>query len=146
MPISQNARFCGEAGLDEDIEDRPGKSIAALLASALIKQGWATSDLDCWRDCGWSFTCRRAAASLELVIAEATGEWFLQIAPSYVPGLAGRLRKKPASASADDVQALARDVFAVLSEGERFSQFKWCWDGFPQETNSSHTPMPPERL
>ena len=144
MAISQNARFSGEATPDSEFEHPPGASIAKLLRAALAKQGWEVSDIDNWRDGGWSITCCRPSSKLELVIAEiAPAEaWFLQIAPHYVPGLFGRLISKPASAPPDAIQALAQDAFAVLSESGRFSNFMWCWDGFPDEMNSSPKPLP----
>jgi hypothetical protein len=144
MAISQNARFSGEATADAEFEHPPGASIARLLKDALAKRGWEVSDIDNWRDGGWSITCRRPASKLELVIAKmARGEeWFLQIAPSYVPGLVGWLLSKPASAPPDAIQALAQDAFSVLSENGRFRGFMWCWDGPPEEGNSTPEPVP----
>ena len=143
MAISQNARFSGEAVPDAEFEHPPGASIARLLKDALAQRGWEVSDIDNWRDGGWSITCCRLASKLELVIAKmAVGEeWFLQIAPSYVPGLFGWLFSKPASAAPEAIQALARDAFAVLSESGRFASFMWCWDGFPDERNSTPEPV-----
>jgi hypothetical protein len=69
-------------------------------------------------------------------------EWFLQIAPSYVPRLIGWLLKKHASASPEAIQALAHDAFSVLSERGRFGGFMWCWDGYPEEENSTPEPVP----
>jgi hypothetical protein len=144
MPISQNARFSGEAAPDAEFEHPPGASIARLLRDSLANRGWEVSDFDNWRDGGWSITCCRPASKLELVIAKmAVGEeWFLQIAPSYVPGLFGWLFSKPASATPDAVQALAVDASAGLSETGRFGKFMWCWDGPPDEANSTSEPVP----
>jgi hypothetical protein len=144
VAISQNARFVGEAAPDAEFEHPPGASIARLLQDALAKRGWQVSDIDIWRDSGWSITCSRPASKLELVIAQmAVGEeWLLQIAPSYVPGLFGWLFGKPASALPDDIQAVAKDAFTALSDCGRFGRFTWCWDGFPDETNSTPGPAP----
>src|SRR5262245_54611794 len=144
MAISQNARFSGEAAPDTEFEHPPGASIARLLRDALAKRNWEVSDFDNWRDGGWSITCCRPRWKLELAIAKmAVGaEWFLQIAPSYVPGLFGWLFSKPASAPPDAVQALAADAFAVLSDTGRFGKFMWCWDGPPDEANSTPEPVP----
>jgi len=144
MAISQNARFCGEAAPDAEFEHPPGASIARLMRDALAKGGWEVSDIDNWRDGGWSITCCRPGSKLELVIAKmAVGEeWFLQIAPSYVPGLFGWLFSKPASAPPDAIQALAQDAFAALSDNGRFGRFMWCWDGPPDEANSTPAPVP----
>jgi hypothetical protein len=146
MAISQNARFSGEAAPDAEVEHPPGASIARLLKDALAKRGWGVADIDNWRDGGWSITCCRPASKLELVIAKmAVGEeWFLQIAPSYVPGLFGWLLSKPASAPPDAIQALAKDAYSVLSENGGFWGFMWCWDGRPEEGNSTAEPVPAE--
>jgi hypothetical protein len=144
MAMSQNARFSGEAAPDAEFERPEGASIARLLRDALANRGWEVSDFDNWRDGGWSITCCRPASKLELVIAKmAVGEeWFLQIAPSYVPGLFGWLFSKPASATPDAVQALAVDAFSVLSENGRFREFMWCWDGPPGPGSSTPHPVP----
>jgi hypothetical protein len=144
MAISQNARFSGEAAADAEFEHPPGASIARGLRDALAKRGWEVSDIDNWRDGGWSITCCRTASKLKLVIAKmAVGEeWFLQIAPNYVPGFVGWLLSKPASAPPEAIQALAQDAFAGLSESGRFGNFMWCWDGPPDEANSTPEPVP----
>jgi hypothetical protein len=144
MAISQNACFSGEAVPDAEFKDPPGASIARLLRNALANRSWEVSDIDNWRDVGWSITCSRIASKLELTITKmAVGEeWFLQIAPSYLPGLIGRLFRKAASAKPDAIQALAEDAFAALSDSGRFENFMWCWDGPPHEANSTRKPMP----
>jgi hypothetical protein len=143
MAISQNARFAGEAARDAEFEHPPGASIARLLKDALAGRGWDVSDIANWRDGGWCITCSRPASKLELVVAEMGegSEWFLQIAPTYVPGLVGWLMSKPASASPEAILALAQDAFAALSANERFRDFLWCWDGYPEEGNATPEPV-----
>jgi hypothetical protein len=143
MAISQNGRFSGEATPDAEFDHPPGASIARLLRDSLAKRGWEVSDIDNWRDGGWSITCCRLPSKLELVIVKmaAGEEWFLQIAPTYVPGLVGWLLKKQASAPPDAVQALAQDAFSVLSENGRFGDFMWCWDRPPEAGNSTPEPV-----
>jgi len=145
MAISQNARFSGEAASDAEFKHPPGASIAEFLREALARREWEVSVIDNWRDCGWSITCCRPASKLELVVAKmAVGEeWFLQIAPTYVPGLVGWLLKKKASAPPDAIQALAQDAFSVLLETRRFRDFMWCWDGPPEPGRSTREPVPP---
>jgi hypothetical protein len=146
MAISQNARFSGSALTDAEFEHPPGAAIARNLREALVQRGWEVSEIDDWRDSGWSFTCCRPALQLEVSIAKTSvgevDEWFLQIAPTYVPGLIGRVLCKAASASPEAVQVLARDLFAALSEIGQFGNFMWCWDGTPDEENSSPEPVP----
>ena len=144
MVLSQNARFSGEAAPDAEFDHPPGASIARLLQVALAKRGWEVFDINNWRDGGWSITCHLTSSRLELVIAKmAVGEeWFLQITPTYAPGLVGWLLKKQASASPDAIQALAQDAFLVLSATGRFQEFMWCWDGPPEPGSSTPQPVP----
>jgi hypothetical protein len=144
MASSQNACFSGEAAPDTEFEHPPGASIARLLKAALARRGWEVSDIDNWRDGGWSITCCRATSKLELVVAKMVvgEEWFLQIAPSHRPGLVGWLLSKAASAPPDAIQALAQDAHAVLSESGRFRGLMWCWDGPPEDGNSTPEPVP----
>src|SRR6516225_12141375 len=112
MSISQNARFSGEAAPDAEFDEPPGRSIVRLLKDALAKRGWEVSEIDNWRDGGWCITSGSADSKLELVVVKMTigSEWFLQIAPSYVPWVIGWLLKKHASASPEEIQALANDA------------------------------------
>ena len=144
MPISQNARFSGEAAPDAEFEHPPGASIARQLKAALANRGWEVSEIDSWRDIGWCITCCRLASKLELVIATTAvgSEWLLQIAANYVPGPVGWLLKKRPAASPEDIQALAQDAFSILSEGGRFRRFMWCWDAYADEGNSTPEPVP----
>jgi hypothetical protein len=144
MAISQNARFSGAVAPDPEFKHPPGTSIARLLKAELATRGWEVSDIDNWRDSGWCMTCCRPPSKLVLVIAKSAvgSEWFLQIAPSCVPGLVGWLLSKPASATPDAVQALAQDAFAILSQDGRFGGFLWRWDGYPEEGNSTPAPVP----
>lgn len=142
MAISQNARFSGTADPDNEYDHPLGSSIAKLLKDSLSKRGWVVSEIDNWRDSGWAVKCCRPLSTLQLVIAKmAKGEeWFLQIAPTYVPGFIGWLLKKNASAQPDAVQALAQDCFSILWETGRYREFMWCWDGLPEPGNSSAEP------
>ena len=143
MAISQNARFSGDAPPDDKFEHPPGASIARLLGNALIERGWKVSGIENWRDGGWSVLCCRLPWKLELVIAKmAVGvEWFLQIAPTYIPWLVGRLLNRPASATVDAIQVLAEDVFDILSRTGRFGDFMWRWDGPPEPGRSTPRPV-----
>lgn len=141
MATSQNVRFSGRAP-EVELEHLPGASIAKHFRDSLPSRGWDVSDVECWRDSGWSVTCQRPNSKLAIVIAKVGEEWFLQIAPSYVPGFVGWLLRKRSSASAEGIQALALDVFSLLSESGRFQDFMWRWDGFPEPDSSTPCPTP----
>jgi hypothetical protein len=144
MPTSQNARFSGEAAPDDEFDHPPGVAIARTLKAELARRGWEVSDIDNWRDGGWLMTCCARGRSLELVVAQTAveSEWFLQIAPTYVPGFLGWLFNKRASATAEAIVDLAHDTFSVLSTHGGFACFMWCWDGYPEAGNSTPEPVP----
>jgi hypothetical protein len=87
--------------------------------------------------------CCRGSAKLDLVVAQISdgAGWFLQIAPTYLPGFFGRLLSRQASAPPESVLALAQEAYLILSERSSFGGFEWCWDGYPENGNS--TPEPP---
>ena len=64
MPISQNARFFGEAAPDAEFEHPRGASIVRIIKDSLVQRGWEVSEIDNWRDGGWSVTCCRATSKL----------------------------------------------------------------------------------
>lgn len=142
MPRSQNACFSGPVSPDPTGDHPPGGSLADLLHNHLRTRGWQVSERENWRDAGWSIACNRATARLLLTIAQTDPrtDWFLQISPAYLPGWWGRLRSRRASATAQDIAALALDVHEVLQQAGGFTNFRWCWDGPPDEQNS--TPQP----
>jgi len=146
MAISQNVRFLGEAAPDEEFQHPPGASIARLLKNGLSPRGWQTSEIENWRDSGWSLSFDGHRGNMELVVAQLTvkSEWLVQIAPTYVPGLLGRLLGRVPSATAADVLALAKGVYEILSANEGFGSFKWYWDGYPEEGDAKAAPTEPE--
>jgi hypothetical protein len=143
MVISQNVRFCGTALPGEDFEHPTGASIATFLSTHLMERGWRALELENWRDVGWIFVCSSDKAELDVVLAEMAtrSHWMAQISPTYVPGLIGWTRKKKPSASPADILRLAIDVHQILSAQGGYSQFMWCWDGYPDEDRSTPTPV-----
>lgn len=146
MAFSQNLQFSGRAVRDDELEHPAGASIAKLLRSGLAERGWQVSLIDNWRDCGWSVECTRSDVTLEAVVSSMTDadRWFLQIAPSYRPGIVGRLFGKVATAKASDILAAAQDVHAILAGQSNFDDFKWCWDGYPEDKGSTSEPISAE--
>jgi hypothetical protein len=143
MAISQNVTFNGEAGQDAEFEHPPGASLARYLETELRKSDWTVSEFDNWRGCGWCLECSRDNARLQLAFVEGSpGAWFLQIAPLRGAGPFARLFRRTPSATPSDVLALAKTVHALLNAQGQFRGFQWCWDGPPDEGNS--TPEPTE--
>jgi hypothetical protein len=144
MPISQNAQFTGEADKDREYEHPKGASIARAIKSILDKNKWMTKEIDNWRDCGWSIECSRANDRLEIAIADNTdNNWMLQIAPFYTPGLLGRLFGKTPSATSLSCYELSCLVDSAIRADSRYTNIKWRWDGFPEESNSTPSPTKP---
>jgi hypothetical protein len=147
MPTSQNLRFVGDAAPDAEFGHPAGASIARLLKIGLAGRGWDSSEIENWRDSGWSISCKRDASMLEVSLAQLTDNrhWMLQIAPAAVPGVIGRLFGRSPSAQPTAVLDLALQVHAVLTELGQFCGFNWCWDDYPDEHNSTSEPsQPPE--
>src|SRR5262249_41299475 len=143
MPISQHVRFEGQADPDEEFRDPPGASIIRALKNSLSKCGWQATEMDNWRDCGWSFNCYRSSSNAEIVLCQTVEpEWYLMITPIYVPGFIGRWRGKKVSATAAEVYSLAKEVHQYLSR-HGFSFLKWIWDDDPYKNPNAH-PEPPE--
>jgi hypothetical protein len=148
MYLSQAVRFCYERETDNDSEHPPGESIARLLRSELSEKGWHASELDNWRDCGWVFVCGGKDAELELVLAKMAigSDWMLQISPRYCPGLLGWILGKKPSAQPADVYAIARDLQGIISGLDGYRHIQWCWDGVPNDNNSTNEPSGPSGL
>ena len=145
MPISQNVRFSGSAVADEEFDHPEGASIARLLQAGLSKRDWIAKPIDNWRDCGWEIDCDREEWELQVVVASVclASEWMTQVAARYHPGIIGRLLGKRPSADPKTILALARDVGIILSESGQFTDFKWCWDGYPKDFGASPIPEEP---
>ncbi len=142
MPISQNVRFSGEAPRDAEFEHPHGASIARQLEANLNRCGWSVAPFDNWRDVGWQLLCCKADTEIEITFSEfAEAQWMLQVAPTYMPGLWGRLLRRRRSAEPRDCLNMAKDVHQLLISSERYTDFKWCWDGFPNDVRSTSEPQ-----
>lgn len=145
MAISQNLVFKGEARSDDQFDHPPGAAIARFLETNLRDAGWQVCNFDNWRDCGWSLRCSRQDAELQVAFAEMdNSQWMLQVAPLRVPGLLGRMLGKATSATPGGVYALSRAIHDILGRTGRYSDFKWRWDGPPDE-KSSPEPLESDR-
>jgi hypothetical protein len=111
------------------------------LSSELPAAGWHPSEMDNWRDCGWSVLCHRGSSELVVVVFWIQrGYWILQGSPRRVPGLIrGWIGSKP-SATSNGVQELPLAVHHALSILQYFGYSQWRWDGFQDETHSTTEP------
>jgi hypothetical protein len=143
MPNSLNVRFSGDAVPDAEFDRPLGASIARLLRTGLAQCGWETSDIDIWRDGGWIFSCIREESKLDVVLVKIAleREWVACVAPTHSHLLLGWLFGMKASAPPEVVFALATDVHSILSRQGSFADFKWCWDGFPEDGASTPEPV-----
>jgi hypothetical protein len=143
MPVSQNLSFAGSAPEDPEYSQPPGLTIARMLHAAAAKHGWVPGEWDNWRDSGWSFSCARGGATLQVVLASiGEDQWMLQLAPSASPGLLGRALGRRPSATAQDCLALAKLVHEALAQEPRYTAFRWAWDGPPNQASPSE-PLAP---
>ena len=111
------------------------------LSAELAAAGWGTDEMDNWRDCGWSVSCRRGASELAVVVGQIDdGQWLLQVSPRRVPGLISGLFGTKPSASPSDVHELAVAVHRSISSLEYVGILQWRRDGFPDEKHSTSEP------
>lgn len=138
---SQNLRFRATVPDEEVDEHPPGISLARRLANDLDDIGWCSGELDNWRDCGWSFRCRRGESDLEVVVCRIDdGEWMLQAYPFRMPGLLRQAFGGQPSATPQDIYDLATAIHNVLASAGWLIDPKWRWDGFPSDDQSTPTP------
>jgi hypothetical protein len=141
MQATQNARFVGVFPIDPEFDRPAGAWLGRYLQQHLSRAGWATSDFDNWRDCGWVIRCVRKAADLEVCFAAGDQGWFLQVAPTRF-GWMTRLRGE-VSAAARECHALARAVDECLRATGLCSAVSWAWDGDPARVPATESPPPP---
>jgi hypothetical protein len=135
MPRSLNLKWAA-ALCPEDSQDlRPGRWFAAELRRQLSACGWRVAEPGDWRDVGWCLIGTRGASSVSLFMAHLVPgeEWLLQLAPTRLPGLIGRLRGQQPSATPAELLGLARAVHAAFVQLPRVSSVRWRWDGIPDE-------------
>jgi hypothetical protein len=139
--MSQNCRFQGEAPADPECDHPPGLSIVKYLKESVQGLGWSVPEFDNWRDVGWSIVCAKGGGKVQVAFTRIEdGEWMLQVAPEYVPGLIAGLFGKLPSAQPKDCLSLARAVDQALRRHGSYSGFRWCWDGSPDELTSTSEP------
>lgn len=141
--LSQNLLFV--AAVLDDIEfDHPkGASLIRRLAADLSTAGWQPSEMENWRDSGWSVVCTRRQSRVQISFAGVgEHEWMLQIAPERVPGALSRLFGVNPSATSQDVYELAFAVHHALHNAQLLESPRWAWDRLPEESLSSPEPRP----
>lgn len=142
MSTSQNCVFTATPAKDIEFEHPPGATLARFVGRELNTSGWSTSDIENWRDCGWSVGCGRAEKKLEIVLAPLPNDdrWMLQVAPKSVAGIVARLVGRTSSATQADVLSLAAEVDRILKKSGLAREILWCWDGFPKAGTGTFQP------
>ncbi len=146
MTRSQNATFYG-AESDTVGEHIRGGSIVRFLATGLETEGWTIGASDCWRDAGYMLTIRRDSTNVQITAAPYHGtddRWILQIAPSYVPGVLGRMLGRTSSSSPYGLHEVATQSKRVLADAG-FCDFRWCWDDLADSADCPCDPPEPPR-
>jgi len=139
--ISQNATFSGDVPQDYEFEHPPGAWLARYLAKEISAAGWQPSEIDNWRDCGWSVVYSLKAAKLELTVAAMGSDgWALQVSAFDRPGMLRRFFGAKSSATESDIFSLANVAHDVLEKSSCFTDIRWLADGLPDEKNSLPRP------
>lgn len=141
--ISQNARFEVRSPTDPEFPHPPGAGLARLLFEELPNVGWITSDLENWRDCGWSFIVSSSQATLLIALSrwKKDDQWMLQIVPKKSAGLLNRLFGFKPSAGRSDISRLASVVHEILRSRANYRHALWRWNGYPAEGVSNDEPQ-----
>ena len=138
--------FIATAPEDPDSDQPPGAALMRRLSAGLTRSGWSTDAMDNWRDCGWSLMCRRNTSEFEVLLGQVeTGEWLLQVSPYRVPGIIGTFLGRKPSAIPSEVHALAVAAHRVLASVSPIENPRWCWDGLPDEQESTPEPETPSQ-
>lgn len=134
---SQNASFRGR--VQEDPDAHPlGLPIAELIHAKLKDDGHCPTEIDNWRDCGWSIAVDVEGAQIEVVLSGTNDEeiWMLQVSCANDAGVLARLLGKKFIDRSNEVVAISRLVHsALLSHG--FTDQHWRIDGFPGDDDPS---------
>jgi hypothetical protein len=137
MVGSQNVLF--RLAITEDkFAHPPGEPIAQKLAELLKPRGVSTSEIDNWRDSGWSIEVIYDGASYQIALAEAGDHslWMAQITPLNQPGTIARLFGAKAIDRSPELFDLASIVHAALTEIGG-TNVRWKIDGFPDDTSNT---------
>ena len=142
MRMSQNLRFSATVLEDAELDHPPGAVLVRQLSAELIGDGWRTSEVDNWRDCGSVVVCYRCTSVLQVIVSQiANGEWMLQVSPHRMPGPIGRFFGMKRSASETDVYEFAVAVHKILMKLQYLGKPQWRWDGFPDAKHSTSEPQ-----
>jgi hypothetical protein len=110
--LSQNVTFALSRQRYE--RDHPrGERLARRLAEKLVGRGLEPSDLDIWRDGGWTFQCSVGDHALEVVLVQ-------------IQTFSNRIHP-----SAPDCARLAKLLDEILRELGA-ADLHWRWDGHPE--------------
>lgn len=140
MTVSQNVVFVGLDVIGAPEHPR-GIGIARLTSEKLHGQGYNVTQLENWRDCGWSFSLLAGEATIEIVVSSLAkaGEWIIQVSSADRPGPLARLFGSKKIDRSSELFDVASAVHQILAAGG-FSNLRWCGDGFPDPRASSPEP------
>jgi len=143
MPVSQYLQFSAVVPEDVPTCHPLGAALMRRLSTELSAAGWSITEMENWRDCGWSIDCRRSPSDLQVTLSWVRrGYWVLRVSPRRVPGAIGCLFGFKSSASPEDVHQLAVAVHQGLSALKYLCSPRWQWDGFPDDRHSTPEPQP----
>ena len=144
MQGSQNLRFGAYSTPPDEFEHPGGDGLMRQLCRDLALAGWTVGEIDDWRDAGFATVCQRGSEKLQLTMAKIGDEdWMIQIGAERDPGWLGRLLGKIPSATRNGIFELSVAVHRALAAGGFLRRPRWCWDGFPEDDNSTEEPKPP---
>lgn len=142
---SQNVTFT-EASVTDGHFEPPGRDIAVRMRDYLRREGFAASNEENWRDCGWSVGLTFPEVTIQIALARSgdANRWIAQVAPLKEPGLLAQLFGRPFMSHESEVLTVSRTIHRWLLESGSGAVL-WCVDGFPEPGNGVPEPMPSGR-
>jgi hypothetical protein len=138
--LSQNVLFVADLGFINQSAHPPGKTLAIHLADRFRKDGFATCDVENWRDCGWSIEVTAGDAHLQIALSpveEPLGR--AQVTCASRRGILARLFGAKAVDRSAELYDLACAVHGSLVDAA-CREIRWAIDAYPDEGESSSKP------
>ena len=132
--FSQNVTFILSRRRYE--RDHPrGERLARRLAEKLAGRGLEPSEVDIWRDGGWTFECAVGGHALEVVLVQNREQvWLLGIWPLKSPNFLIQVFSRRIHPAAPDCARLAQFLDEALRELGA-AELRWRWDGHPENSD-----------
>lgn len=134
-----HAFFHWTNALAADAHPDVGDEIARAASSACAAEGFEVSNIDLWRDVGWSFNARFNRQAFEFYYARHAEGVLLAVAPPVQGSIARLFGSKPTTSTLD-LMRLCRIVHGVLERIPAVTDIRWMLGGPPERVKQVASP------